>query len=665
MAPTAAPTAAATAVTTADLAVPPHWDGLLATDPFSEEHLRLVRTLAPHPAPEHEAPALSFAAHAAFLDALALQGNQAVLLVGGDGPLAFTLARMGARVTRAGLPGLPAPWVDPASGRAGIRQAPLLDLLDAASAGSAFDRVLFVSALDRFAEHRALLRRLKPALNPGGRIVFVAEPILAANDPRRASLPYAWGPLLAAPGSRLGFRREYFVQMMTALGYAVAAPEGRHDADADVLYATQAADAVDLGAPHLLETLACPLAWHDGEGAHRWSRTPAAEIPLDAAAGWTRGRLALCNLLNLSRQVVVSAGEARTTIHLGPSEECAVTFALPPGQQPALRIESGVTVMRDYAPESADPRTLGIAVRWLEYDREDAAAAIQVERATPERRAAPVPPAAARLRVEFGGEALTIESAGRQAYADHLAHWPAANRAFLAALDRVPTDATCLDVGAHIGITACLLGRRARAGRVVAFEAAPHAAALLRRNLAANGVGNAEVVEAAISHRAGTILFHDAANAAGAHAVTSRYPGEAPPTITLPALTLDGWAESRPDLGRVGFIKIDVEGFEPNVLAGTARLIARDRPVILMEFNAWCLNAFHGHSPAAFAAALLRCFEVEIMAASGRFEPAREALPLLHHVMVENDCVSDLLLRPIPEAGLRPLQDLLGGGGLK
>jgi FkbM family methyltransferase len=40
------------------------------------------------------------------------------------------------------------------------------------------------------------------------------------------------------------------------------------------------------------------------------------------------------------------------------------------------------------------------------------------------------------------------------------------------------------------------------------------------------------------------------------------------------------------DAGRVDLIKIDVEGYEPNVLAGLERIIARDRPVLIFEYSA-------------------------------------------------------------------------------
>lgn len=48
--------------------------------------------------------------------------------------------------------------------------------------------------------------------------------------------------------------------------------------------------------------------------------------------------------------------------------------------------------------------------------------------------------------------------------------------------------------------------------------------------------------------------------------------------------TVDDWVD-REHLGRVAFIKIDVEGFEPLVVEGARRVIDRDRPTLLMEIE--------------------------------------------------------------------------------
>jgi hypothetical protein len=45
-------------------------------------------------------------------------------------------------------------------------------------------------------------------------------------------------------------------------------------------------------------------------------------------------------------------------------------------------------------------------------------------------------------------------------------------------------------------------------------------------------------------------------------------------------------------IDQVDFIKIDVEGFERNVIEGLAQTLERCRPVVVLELNHWCLNAF-------------------------------------------------------------------------
>lgn len=55
-------------------------------------------------------------------------------------------------------------------------------------------------------------------------------------------------------------------------------------------------------------------------------------------------------------------------------------------------------------------------------------------------------------------------------------------------------------------------------------------------------------------------------------------------SIEVAVTTLDILA-SNESFGRVGFIKIDVEGYEPMVMAGARKMIANDKPVIFAEFN--------------------------------------------------------------------------------
>jgi hypothetical protein len=48
----------------------------------------------------------------------------------------------------------------------------------------------------------------------------------------------------------------------------------------------------------------------------------------------------------------------------------------------------------------------------------------------------------------------------------------------------------------------------------------------------------------------------------------------------------------------VDFVKIDVEGFEPEALEGARAILERDRPAVLCEFNTYALEGYAKDGPA-------------------------------------------------------------------
>ncbi len=61
-------------------------------------------------------------------------------------------------------------------------------------------------------------------------------------------------------------------------------------------------------------------------------------------------------------------------------------------------------------------------------------------------------------------------------------------------------------------------------------------------------------------------------------------PGSAGRRIRVPVTTIDDVCDAR-GIERVRFIKADVEGFEPEVLHGAARVLERDMPALLLEIE--------------------------------------------------------------------------------
>lgn len=141
---------------------------------------------------------------------------------------------------------------------------------------------------------------------------------------------------------------------------------------------------------------------------------------------------------------------------------------------------------------------------------------------------------------------------------------------------------TVLDIGAHIGTFA--LPVAARVKKVIAFEPAPEAFALLLRNAAENKALLQLVNKALGSEKGnGTLLTRNASNA-GANTLVAG--GD------IPVATLDD------EVMHADFIKMDVEGMELEVLKGGTRLFEHARPVVLFEVNLSQLRT-HGASPRA------------------------------------------------------------------
>lgn len=144
-------------------------------------------------------------------------------------------------------------------------------------------------------------------------------------------------------------------------------------------------------------------------------------------------------------------------------------------------------------------------------------------------------------------------------------------------------DGTAIDVGANRGIYSFLLSGLFH--RVVAFEPNPDMVTFGRRMLPSNvevrpyALGAADAkgqlkIPAGRGGRESPLV----ATLSSASAAVS---GQVKRTIPVDVRTLDGL-----ELGPVGFMKIDVEGTEIEVLNGARRTIARDRPVLMVELLA-------------------------------------------------------------------------------
>jgi FkbM family methyltransferase len=144
----------------------------------------------------------------------------------------------------------------------------------------------------------------------------------------------------------------------------------------------------------------------------------------------------------------------------------------------------------------------------------------------------------------------------------------------------VPNGSVAVDVGAWWGPWTYWLSRRA--AEVWSFEPNPDLAAFLTRVVSPN----VHVENVALSDRSGTATLH-APQAVGMDALSTlsdRHTDAGARRLEVQLRTLDAYG-----LEAVGFIKIDVEGHELEVLKGAESTIRRCAPTLLVEID----QAFH------------------------------------------------------------------------
>jgi FkbM family methyltransferase len=151
-----------------------------------------------------------------------------------------------------------------------------------------------------------------------------------------------------------------------------------------------------------------------------------------------------------------------------------------------------------------------------------------------------------------------------------------------------PTQVVC-DIGANIGCTALLFSQFART--VHAYEPVPSTFQFLATNVAA--IPTITAYNYGLGRDAAQIPLHYAAdNRAGGFLAPTLAPPDGHRTETAQIYPLDQCAFGQA-VPRVDVLKLDVEGSELAVLAGARATLAVCQPLVILEMNHWCLNAFH------------------------------------------------------------------------
>ena len=148
-------------------------------------------------------------------------------------------------------------------------------------------------------------------------------------------------------------------------------------------------------------------------------------------------------------------------------------------------------------------------------------------------------------------------------------------------------DAVVCDAGAHAGQFAKLFAALAPGGRIYAFEPGAYPRAILEMVVRWRRLANVTVVPCGLSDAAGEARLGTPLKTSGSIGFGLAHLGadggaRAERSESVALTTLDRFAAEQ-ELGRLDFLKMDIEGWEVRALRGGRATIARFRPAMLIE----------------------------------------------------------------------------------
>lgn len=145
---------------------------------------------------------------------------------------------------------------------------------------------------------------------------------------------------------------------------------------------------------------------------------------------------------------------------------------------------------------------------------------------------------------------------------------------------------TCFDIGANIGYYTLLESKKVEdEGKIIAIEPSPINFKLLQKNIQNENVTNVELYQIAGGDHDGTIKFFldPHSNLSRIISNEEKVP-ENGEIVEVPIKKLDSFLETSA-INTLDFIRMDVEGYEFNILEGMKDTIKKFKPMIQMEVH--------------------------------------------------------------------------------
>lgn len=148
--------------------------------------------------------------------------------------------------------------------------------------------------------------------------------------------------------------------------------------------------------------------------------------------------------------------------------------------------------------------------------------------------------------------------------------------------DMIKNSNISIDIGANIGITTIWMARNSK--KVFAFEPEKTNLERLKENLSVNNISNVEIIPKCVTNKIGTDELKISEDY-GHHTLSEYHISKLKGIQKVETVTLDDFCKTR-NINMIDLLKIDVEGYELEVLQGASDLLKSKRvKIIVFEYN--------------------------------------------------------------------------------
>ncbi|HCN04581.1 MAG TPA: hypothetical protein DIS79_03090 [Bacteroidetes bacterium] len=145
-------------------------------------------------------------------------------------------------------------------------------------------------------------------------------------------------------------------------------------------------------------------------------------------------------------------------------------------------------------------------------------------------------------------------------------------------------ESSFLDIGAQMGYITLEAAVANKRGHVFAFEPEPANFTRLIDNISINSINSIRTYNTALGATTGDLDLYLAEANSGAHSAFQSNANVSEKKVRVPMRTLDSIVE-QDSIKDISMIKLDVEGYELEVLRGATQVLRQHKPMLIVELN--------------------------------------------------------------------------------